>query len=103
MDGCSPLSTFTTILPPNAPSCSALEDSTYQAGRALVPATSYHSGGVNLVMCDGACKFVSDTIDVGTQLNEMPGASAGSAASGSSKYGVWGAAGTPAGNESKSL
>ncbi|MDR0609820.1 MAG: DUF1559 domain-containing protein [Planctomycetaceae bacterium] len=98
--------TFQTILPPNAPSCSETNVANgFQNNRTLVPATSNHSGGVNLVLCDGAVRFISNTIDVGSELNLPPGGttSAPEAPTANSRYGVWGAMGTPQGKESKSL
>jgi prepilin-type processing-associated H-X9-DG protein len=61
---------FHTILPPNAPSCASPSTSTaYQVRHAtvLAPPTSYHNGGVNVGLGDGSVKFVSDSIDYGTE------------------------------------
>jgi type II secretory pathway pseudopilin PulG len=104
LDSATMFITFQTILPPNAPSCSEVA-STPQNNRTLVSATSSHSGGVNLVLCDGATRFVSNTIDVGSELNLPPGGTATTpeAPTANSRYGVWGAMGTPSGKESKSL
>ncbi|MDR2441445.1 MAG: DUF1559 domain-containing protein [Planctomycetaceae bacterium] len=97
--------TFQTILPPNSPSCSEVATGQHQNNRTLVPASSNHPGGVNLVLCDGATRFVGNTIDVGNELNLPPGGttSAPEAPTANSRYGVWGAMGTPQGKESKSL
>ncbi len=78
-----------TILPPNGPTCLRTTDG---AEHMLVPPTSYHPGGVMIVMCDGAVSFVSDTIDTGNLA-------VGSASVGPSPYGVWGALGSKEGME----
>jgi prepilin-type N-terminal cleavage/methylation domain-containing protein/prepilin-type processing-associated H-X9-DG protein len=81
---------FCTIMPPNSPACT---DSTgcYYSGP-----TSYHSGGVNILRCDGSVQFVGDTVDCGDLLREPP-------TSGVSPFGVWGAMGSRNGNEPKYL
>ncbi len=83
---------FTSILPPNAPSC--INDTNGNADGAinLLAASSYHTGGVQVLMADGSARFVSENIDTGNLgvLNSLGG---------SSPYGVWGALGTRAGGE----
>ncbi|MCL2742913.1 MAG: DUF1559 domain-containing protein [Planctomycetaceae bacterium] len=79
---------FHTVLPPNAPSC--YSDTVTVI---VVSATSYHSGGVNVSLLDGSCRFISDTINTGDL-------SVGRPMTGPSPYGVWGALGTPDGGES---
>ncbi len=80
---------FTTVLPPNSPSC--LFGSSV-LGPGIVSATSYHPGGVNRLNADGSVEFTSDTIDSG-QLGspEVHG--------GPSPYGAWGALGSINGGE----
>jgi len=104
MPGCSwgdnsgPLSSGLHLLgAPNSARCST--DSTAQQ-LAPVPASSYHNGGVTIVMCDGATRFVSDTVDAGdqTQADTNP-----SAYTGRSIRGIWGAMGSANGNESGAL
>ncbi|MDR1957776.1 MAG: DUF1559 domain-containing protein, partial [Planctomycetaceae bacterium] len=94
-DGRGP-SSFSTILPPNSPSCSgnALD---YDA-RMLVSASSYHTGGVNAALGDGSVTFVSDTVDSGTLTDSTT-----PVVSGTSPFGVWGAMGSINGGESKSF
>ncbi|MDR2756204.1 MAG: DUF1559 domain-containing protein [Planctomycetaceae bacterium] len=94
-DGRGP-SSFSTILPPNSPSCSG-GNLDYDA-RMLVAASSYHSGGVNVSLADGSVQFVSETIDAGSLTNTTTPVS-----NGSSPFGVWGAMGTINGGESKGL
>jgi prepilin-type processing-associated H-X9-DG protein len=82
---------FHTILPPNSPSCMG------NGAQAAYAASSYHSGGVNASMLDGAVRFISETINSGNPATPMP-------FDGSpSPYGVWGALGTPACGENASL
>jgi prepilin-type N-terminal cleavage/methylation domain-containing protein len=94
-DGRGP-SSFSTILPPNSPSCSGhILD--YDA-RMLVSASSYHTAGVNVSLGDGSVQFVSETIDTGTLTNTTTPVT-----NGPSPFGVWGAMGSINGNESTSL
>ena len=85
---------FTTILPPNGPSCS------YNGGEAadiLVTPGSYHPGGLQAAFVDGSVKFLSETIDTGdlTSGGRIPG----NVVRAPSPYGTWGALGTRAEGE----
>jgi prepilin-type processing-associated H-X9-DG protein len=91
--------TFQTILPPNSPSCIGNLGNDWDH---LMSATSHHPGGVNVGLCDGSARFVTDSIDCG-DLTAIQPIFGGGMWSGASKYGVWGALGTPSGGESKSL
>jgi hypothetical protein len=86
---------FVTTLPPNSPSC--YNRASYY--NALFSATSFHPGGVNVTLMDGSGRFVSETIDSGTD-NAFP---TPSAPSGKSPFGIWGAYGSRDGGESTSL
>jgi len=88
--------TFNTALPPNAPSCIPVSDEWVWG---FYSAASNHTGGVNVARADGSVHFVSDTVDCGGLPIHVQGVSL----SGPSAFGVWGAMGTPAGGESKSL
>jgi hypothetical protein len=93
---------FNTILPPNSAACTFVDSGNYRANHvALLPPTSYHTGGVNVSLCDGTVHFITDTVDVG----DLSAASdfAGNAAVNSGKkcrrsavspFGVWGALGS---------
>jgi prepilin-type N-terminal cleavage/methylation domain-containing protein len=86
---------FNTTLPPNSPSC-YIRANNYNA---LFSATSFHPGGVNVSLLDGSGKFVSETIDSGTEI-AFPTPSAPSDAS---PFGIWGAMGSRDGGEAKTL
>ncbi|MEZ6122258.1 MAG: DUF1559 domain-containing protein [Planctomycetaceae bacterium] len=66
---------FNTLMPPNTPvNC---DNDTSVTDMDLKSASSYHTGGVQAVLCDGSVKFVSENID----------------------HGIWVGAGTKAGGE----
>ena len=102
IDGATWWITFNTVLPPNAPSCTfnQLGAANVFNLKSLATATSYHTGGVNVVMGDGAVKFVNNTVDTGVLSTPAPKRGD---LSGPSPYGVWGALGTMDGGESVSL
>ena len=79
---------FSTIMPPNGPSCSG------ETGNGIHTARSYHQGGVFVGMADGAVRFISENIDSGSRVSEKTYTD-----SGTSPYGVWGALGTRASGE----
>lgn len=89
-DGRPMYGSFTTVLPPNGPSC-VWTDADWEWG--IYSATSYHPGGVNVTMVDGSVRFISETIDCGN-LSASP------VRGGPSPYGVWGALGSRDGGES---
>lgn len=78
-----------TILPPNSPSCM---QSGNDHSNGVAPASSWHTGGVFVLMGDGAVRFVSDNIDTGNL--SLP-----DVRTGASPYGVWGALGSIRGGE----
>jgi prepilin-type N-terminal cleavage/methylation domain-containing protein len=84
---------FTTVLPPNSPSC-VYANVGAAMGWGVFSATSNHVNGVNGAYVDGSVHFITDNVDYGNlslpQVN-----------SGISPYGIWGALGTPQGGEAK--
>jgi hypothetical protein len=96
-DGSPFFNSFWTITPPNGPSCFV---STYQPNSGhMITASSRHPGGVSAAFGDGAIRFVSEMINVGTgdAFSNPP------EANGHSPFGVWGALGSRNGGETASL
>ena len=82
---------FFTILPPNTPACAAGTDINGTNGTI----SSNHPGGACVVMCDGAVRFIADTIDCGDLSVTPPTVNNDSKQyKGPSMWGVWGALGT---------
>jgi prepilin-type N-terminal cleavage/methylation domain-containing protein/prepilin-type processing-associated H-X9-DG protein len=82
---------FTTILPPNSGGCTLGTNNNADEAYVAIPPSSMHTGGVQVLMCDGAVRFVSDNIDTGNLGATMIALNNTSTAS---PYGVWGALGT---------
>jgi prepilin-type N-terminal cleavage/methylation domain-containing protein len=88
-DGRPLVSGFTTVLPPNSPSCLA-GNRDWEWG--IWTPSSKHFNGVNGLMADGSVRFIANNIDTG-DLSQPE------RRSGQSPYGVWGAMGSKAGTE----
>ena len=92
-DGYPAFTGVNTVLPPNSPSCAA---DNWGDTWGVFSASSYHPGGVQVLMGDASVQFVSDTIDTGNLT-------VAESTTGISPYGVWGALGSKAGKESVQL
>jgi prepilin-type N-terminal cleavage/methylation domain-containing protein len=90
---------FNTVLPPNSPSCIPFGyPNDWDWG--IFSASSYHPGGVHVLLGDNAIKFIPNTIDAGNPINNMaPNFESQNGRVGRSPFGVWGALGTRNGTE----
>ena len=86
-------SAFSTLLPPNSPSCTSGDA---YGNRSMAAASSYHGAIVNVLLADASVRPISETVDAGTisdaTLLNLDG--------GPSNFGVWGALGSVNGGES---
>jgi len=89
-DGRSQYTAVNMILPPNAAICHGNHDSD-----GYFTASSRHQGGTQVLMADGAVRFISENIDTGDLSQNSPGSNSGVA----SPYGVWGRLGSRSGGE----
>ena len=61
---------YNHVIPPNGPSCTWVDRPRPfplgGAGTAAVTASSWHPGGVHVLMCDGHVRFIADGVDADT-------------------------------------
>jgi len=92
-DGQPGITNFSTILPPNSPSC---YPGTSAGSDGISSAGSLHAGGCTVLLADGSSRFVSENIDAG---NQGVTAAYSAALPAASRFGVWGALGTRSGGD----
>ena len=90
-DGSPPFTGVNTIIAPNGPSCKNGNDNNHDRD-GVMTMTSHHTGGVQVLLCDGSARFISENIDTGNLAAVGPTA-------GPSPYGIWGALGSVDGGE----
>ena len=99
-DGRPEFSTFQTITPPNSYNVQR-----WHGRSGAYCASSFHQGGAHVLMADGAVIFITDSIESGDQQHVAYGRDNGDGrgwdggAGRESPYGLWGALGTKAANE----
>ena len=103
---------FFTMTPPNTPTCT-VNINQPDTSSEIMPASSYHAGGVNVAMADASVRFISDTVDCGNTTFDLSTISStggwnnnkqpGQIYIGKSPYGIWGALGSTKGRESVTL
>jgi len=94
---------FTTVFPPNAPTCSRTAAPGTLGG--IFTSSSRHPGGCHVLMADGAVKFITESIDTGDLNIGSPGSLPGvnPPPGAASPYGLWGALGTINSSETLTL
>lgn len=98
------ISAFTTVLPPNGPSCTQIPVSGAHANwfGGILSSASLHPSGANVCMVDGSVRFVTESINCDSE-NAVPSSvymgNAANPPGSQSPFGIWGAMGTRANHE----
>jgi prepilin-type N-terminal cleavage/methylation domain-containing protein/prepilin-type processing-associated H-X9-DG protein len=93
---------FSTILPPNSPSCTNAAANTWHGnGANLISASSFHFGGANVVFADGSVHFINETVD--SQSSSTALSTDTDTIEGASPFGIWGALGSANGGDLSNL
>ncbi|SMP51036.1 prepilin-type N-terminal cleavage/methylation domain-containing protein/prepilin-type processing-associated H-X9-DG domain-containing protein [Neorhodopirellula lusitana] len=91
---------FTTVLPPNSPSCALSWGEDWQSG--VFSSGSRHLGGTHVLLLDGSVQFITDSIDAGSRDADSVSKTYSNEGA-QSPYGVWGAMGSISAKEQVSL
>ncbi|TWU15993.1 DUF1559 domain-containing protein [Allorhodopirellula heiligendammensis] len=94
------LTGFTTVMPPNSPTCVLGWGTAWRSG--IFSAASHHQGGCHVLMADGAVKFITESIESGNQEADSIAKDYNNIGQ-ASPYGLWGGLGTIASRETVSL